>query len=150
MRAQAFGSAMALRDTRAVVGAPGAYGDDGRVAVFDLDKIDGFIEVRPAEGGERYLSFQEEIEYPEPGEGIFVDGSGHAHARRWTFRQSRRSVVVPSTEKVLIVSEGVHDRAAVDVPSLLDALSGAIGDLWETPVTRGVLTAAQPRLEFDV
>jgi DNA/RNA-binding domain of Phe-tRNA-synthetase-like protein len=120
------------------------------VAVFDLEKIDGFIEVRPAEGSERYLSFQEEIEHPEPGEVIFADAAGHAHARRWTFRQSRRSVVGPSTQKVLIVSEGVHDRAAEDVPSLLDALGEAIDDLWKPPVARGVLTAAEPRLEFDI
>jgi DNA/RNA-binding domain of Phe-tRNA-synthetase-like protein len=119
------------------------------VAVFDLEKIDGFIEVRPAEGGERYLSFREEMEHPDPGEVIFADAAGHAHARRWTFRQSRRSVVGPSTERVLIVSEGVHDRAAEDVPSLLHALGEAIGDLWQPPVARGILTAAEPRLEFD-
>jgi hypothetical protein len=59
-------------------------------------------------------------------------------------------VVGPSTEKVLIVSEGVHDRAARDVPSLLNALNEAIGDLWESPVARGVLTATEPRLKFGI
>lgn len=33
----AFGTALALKGNRAVIGAPGVYGDDGRVVVFDLD-----------------------------------------------------------------------------------------------------------------
>jgi DNA/RNA-binding domain of Phe-tRNA-synthetase-like protein len=89
------------------------------VAVFDLEKVEEFIEVRPAAGSEQYLSFQDEIEQPEQGEIIFADAAGHAHARRWTFRQSRRSVVESGTEKVIIVSEGVHERAGDDVTSLL-------------------------------
>jgi DNA/RNA-binding domain of Phe-tRNA-synthetase-like protein len=120
------------------------------VAVFDLEKIDEFIEVRPATGTERYLSFQEEIEHPEPGEIIFADAAGHAHARRWTFRQSRRSVVEADTEKVIIVSEGVHDPAGVDVRSLLEELGAAIAALWGRPEKQSILTAADPRLDFDL
>ena len=56
------------------------------VAVFDLDKIDQYIEVCHADGKEAYLAFNDEIERPSPGEIIFRDASDHAHARRWTFR----------------------------------------------------------------
>jgi DNA/RNA-binding domain of Phe-tRNA-synthetase-like protein len=120
------------------------------VAVFDLQNVDEFIEVRPATGSEEHLSFQEEIEHPEPGEIIFADAAGHAHARRWTFRQSRRSVVGTGTEKVVIVSEGVHDRAEEDVPALLAELRGAITDLWNEPEVRAILTSKSPRLDFEV
>jgi DNA/RNA-binding domain of Phe-tRNA-synthetase-like protein len=120
------------------------------VAVFDLEKVEGFIEVRPASGTEQYLSFQEEIERPEPGEIIFADAAAHAHARRWTFRQSRRSVVEASTQKVIIVSEGVHDRAVEDVSTLLGELGEAIATLWARPERRAILTAADPRLDFDL
>jgi DNA/RNA-binding domain of Phe-tRNA-synthetase-like protein len=120
------------------------------VAVFDLEKIEGFIEVRPASGTEQYLSFQEEIEQPEAGEIIFADAAGHAHARRWTFRQSRRSVVESGTAKVIIVSEGVHERAGEDLNSLLEELGEAIGKLWARPEKRAILTAADPRLDFDL
>jgi DNA/RNA-binding domain of Phe-tRNA-synthetase-like protein len=118
------------------------------VAVFDVDKIEQFIQVRPASGTEQYLTFQEEIEHPEPGEIIFADASGHAHARRWTFRQSRRSVVERDTSGVIIVSEGVHERAAESVPSLLEELYQAIETLWGTPANREILTADDPTLEF--
>jgi DNA/RNA-binding domain of Phe-tRNA-synthetase-like protein len=120
------------------------------VAVFDLERVEQFIEVRPATGTEQYLSFREEIERPEPGEIIFADAAGHAHARRWTFRQSRRSVVGPGTTQVIIVSEGVHERAGEDVPSLLDELGQAIGKLWRNPATAGILTADSPRLDFEL
>ena len=37
------------------------------VAVFDLERVEQFVEVRPASGSEQYLSFQEQIEHPEAG-----------------------------------------------------------------------------------
>ena len=120
------------------------------VAVFDLEKVEQFIEVRPASGTEQYLSFQEQIEHPEAGEIIFADAAAHAHARRWTFRQSRRSVVEPRTERVVIVSEGVHEEAGKDIPSLLDELAEAIADLWGNPDKQAILTADSPRIEFDL
>jgi DNA/RNA-binding domain of Phe-tRNA-synthetase-like protein len=120
------------------------------VAVFDLETVDQFIEVRPATGAEQYLSFQEQIEHPEPGEIIFADASGHAHARRWTFRQSRRSVVEAGTERILIVSEGIHEGAEEDVANLLRELSGVIAELWRKPEKQAVLTAANPRFDFEL
>ena len=120
------------------------------VAVFDLERVEQFIEVRPASGAEQYLSFQEQIEHPEAGEIIFADAGGHAHARRWTFRQSRRSVVESHTEKVVIVSEGVHEAAGKDVPSLLDELGEAIAKHWGNPETMGILTADSPRIDFEL
>jgi hypothetical protein len=35
-----------------------------------------------------YVAFSGELEIPEPGEVIFVDGAGRAHARRWMNRQN--------------------------------------------------------------
>jgi DNA/RNA-binding domain of Phe-tRNA-synthetase-like protein len=120
------------------------------VAVFDLHNVDEFIEVRPAAGSEEYQSFQEEIEHPDPGEIIFADAAGHAHARRWTFRQSRRSVVGTGTEKVVIVSEGVHEQADEDVPALMAELGGAITDLWNEPEEQAILTSTIPRIDFEI
>jgi len=119
------------------------------VAVFDIERIDAFIEVRPATGEERYLSFQDQIEHPEPGEIIFADASAHAHARRWTFRQSRRSVVQAETSSVLIVSEGMHAQAARDVAELLDEVASAITSLWTAPERQMILQPEQPRLDFE-
>ncbi len=56
--------------------------------VFDIEKVEGGLIVRPARGDERYDTFSGTIETPEPGEIIFADDAGRAHARRWTNRQS--------------------------------------------------------------
>lgn len=120
------------------------------IAVLDLDHIDGFVEVRRATGDEQYLAFNDEIEHPEPNEVIFADTSGHAHARRWTFRQSRRSTVTPATRRALIVSEALHDTARSDIPALLDALSSEISLAWQPPTQRAVLDADAPRLDISL
>lgn len=118
------------------------------VAVFDLAGVDARLEVRHAVGGEEHTGFGGETERAEPGEVIFVDAANHAHARRWTFRQSRRSTVSPGTRDVLIVAEGLHPAASTDVPALIDALSGQLAGVWGAPRHRTVLTAGAPRLEF--
>jgi DNA/RNA-binding domain of Phe-tRNA-synthetase-like protein len=119
------------------------------VAVLDLAAVDSHLEVRHADGGEEHLGFNGEIERVEPGEVIFVDAARHAHARRWTFRQSRRSTVTADTREVLIVAEGLHPSAGVDVPALVDALAESLAGPWGVPRRRAVLTAAAPRLELE-
>jgi DNA/RNA-binding domain of Phe-tRNA-synthetase-like protein len=120
------------------------------VAVFDLDGVDGWIEVRHADGGETYLAFSGETEHPDPGEVIFADAARQVHARRWTFRQGRQSTVSAQTRRALIVSEGLHATAAADVPMLIDTLAGEIGAIWGTPRGRAVLSAEAPRWELPL
>jgi DNA/RNA-binding domain of Phe-tRNA-synthetase-like protein len=116
------------------------------VAVFDLDQVAEFLEVRHAHGDEQYLAFSGETETPPDGEVIFADADGHAHARRWTFRQSRRSTVGSTTRRALIVSEGLHASAGADVPALIAALAHEIANTWQAPSGQVVLTAAAPQM----
>jgi DNA/RNA-binding domain of Phe-tRNA-synthetase-like protein len=118
------------------------------VAVFDLDQVDEYIEVRHAKGTEEHLAFSGEIEHPAPNEVILCDASNHAHGRRWTFRQSRRSIVTPQTSKVLVLSEAMHAAANVDVPALMDQLAEGIAGLWSPPQSKGLLTAQTTRFQF--
>lgn len=120
------------------------------VAVFDLAGFEQYLEVRYAAGEERYLAFSGEIETPPPSEVIFADAANEVHARRWTFRQSRRSVVETGTRDVLIISEGVHEQAGRDVAALLDELGAAIGSLWGDPQKRMILSSRNPRMDFDI
>jgi DNA/RNA-binding domain of Phe-tRNA-synthetase-like protein len=120
------------------------------VAVFDLAGVEEYLEVRHARGDEQYLAFSGEIETPDPHEVIFADAANQVHARRWTFRQSRRSTIGPETRHVLIVSEGLHPSANVDVPALIDALVVGITALGSAPRQKAILTAAIPRLEFSI
>ena len=119
------------------------------VAVFDVAKISEHVEVRYATGSETYLAFSGERENPEPGEVIFADNAGRAHARRWTNRQSRDSAVEDGTTAVLIVAEGVHASAEADITNLTVAIAEELGVLWSVTGKNTLLTRSFPRFEFD-
>ena len=115
------------------------------VAALDADQVAWPLEVRYASGDEDYRTFGGETEHPAPGEVIFADQAGQAHARRWTNRQSGRSAVSPATSTVLIVAEALHDGAAKTVPELIETLAAVIGKTWTTPPQTAILTPASPR-----
>lgn len=100
------------------------------VAALDLDKIGGDLEVRRAAGTERYDTFGGDVEHPEPGEVVFVDAEGRAHARRWTNRQSGWSAISTGTRRAFIVTEALHAGADTDVPALLSDLTAALRTAW--------------------
>ena len=118
------------------------------VAVIDLDRVDRFLEVRPAVGHEKYLSFKNEIEHPGPGEIIFADASENVHARRWTFRQSLLSVISDQTTRALIISEAMHETGVRDMESLLDEMTSGLSEHFSKPAKRKILTGNDPRLDF--
>jgi DNA/RNA-binding domain of Phe-tRNA-synthetase-like protein len=118
------------------------------VAVLDVSMITGGIEVRYATGAEEYLTFAGETEHPAPGEVIFADEAGRAHARRWTNRQSGLSAVKDSTTAALIVAEALHDEAALDITRLTAALAADIEALWSVTPSAAILTASSPRFTF--
>jgi DNA/RNA-binding domain of Phe-tRNA-synthetase-like protein len=106
------------------------------IAVFDRAQITGDLTVRYASGDENYLTFGDETEHPTPGEVIFADTAGNAHARRWTNRQSGLSGVQASTADVLIVSEAMHETASADIAALIANLAEEIAPAWGgSPVT---------------
>jgi DNA/RNA-binding domain of Phe-tRNA-synthetase-like protein len=118
------------------------------IAVFDVACVAGGLEVRYSTGEEEYLAFSDEVERPHAGEVVFADELGKAHARRWTYRQSKRSVVSNGTARVLIVIEAFHAEAPRDVQALVDNLGRALTRAWAAPEKSARLTASQPRLDF--
>ena len=114
------------------------------VAVLDADRIAGPLQVGYADGTESYLAFSGETEQPRPGEVIFADAAGNAHARRWTNRQSALSAVQPGTTTVLIVAEAMHESAAEDVRSLIAAVAAELTAAWPVTTKKAMLSAAGP------
>lgn len=118
------------------------------IAVFDLARVASDLEVRPAVGEEIYETFAGEIEHPAPGEVIFADGAGRAHARRWTNRQSGYSAIRDETASVLIVAEALHGGGEADIGRLVDALGEAIRASWSVDPGTAMLERAAPRFDF--
>jgi len=119
------------------------------VAAIDVSKIDGNLDVRYAIGDERYLSFAGEVEHPNAGEVIYVDGAGAAHARRWTNRQSGASAVRDSTTSALIVTEAMHASAFQDVADLLAALSEKLDAFRSSTLVTAILSRPSPSFSFE-
>ena len=119
------------------------------IAVFDLDRVDGNLEVRYANGAEVYLAFSGETENPASGEVVFADAAGQAHARRWTNRQSARSAVRRDSARVLIVAEALHDDAAADVAALLDELEHVLTVVRAEPDRVARLSSDQPSITIS-
>jgi len=115
------------------------------VAVLDVEQIAGPLEVRYATGDEAYLTFAGDVEHPAPGEVIFADQAGQAHARRWTNRQSGLSAVRDTTSTALIVAEALHDSATADVAELVAILAVELRAAWSLTPQTAILTAASPR-----
>ncbi|MFG1967321.1 B3/4 domain-containing protein [Nonomuraea sp. NPDC049028] len=120
------------------------------VAALDVARISGHLEVRLAAGDEKYLTLSGELENPEPGEVTFVDAAGHAHARRWTNRQSGHSAVRDKTHTALIIAEGLHSSAAKDVPDLIAALTDALSSVWPISMPTATLSRSAPRFDFAI
>jgi DNA/RNA-binding domain of Phe-tRNA-synthetase-like protein len=118
------------------------------VAVLDVAKITGGLEVRYAAGDEDYLTFSGDVEHPTAREVIFADDAGRAHARRWTNRQSGLSAVRDETAAALIVAEALHGSAAADIAELTAALAADLAQLWPADPAVAVLTRAAPRFRF--
>jgi DNA/RNA-binding domain of Phe-tRNA-synthetase-like protein len=118
------------------------------VAAFDVDRIAEYVEVRYAAGDEAYVSFAGEVENPAPGEVVFADALGRAHARRWTNRQSGLSAVRERTGTVLVVAEAMHESARADVENLVDTLTRELAAVWRVEPKSSMLTAESPRFEF--
>jgi DNA/RNA-binding domain of Phe-tRNA-synthetase-like protein len=94
------------------------------------------------------LGFSGETENPEPGEVIFADRAGRAHARRWTNRQSRYSAVGDGTTALLIVSEGLHGSADADIHKLTATIADELKVILSAiPETR-ILSKSSPRFDF--
>lgn len=119
------------------------------IAVFDIAQVSEYLEVRYATGKEEYLSFSDEVENPSKGEVVFVDAANKAHARRWTFRQSKRSIVTDTTSRVLIVIEALHADGKRDVGALVENLRASLTGFWGPPVRAAMLEASSPRLDFE-
>ena len=100
------------------------------VAVIDLGRVQGRLRVGPAAGAELYETFTGETEHPQPGEIIFADEAGRAHARRWCNRQSGHSAVTRHTADALIVAEALHATAGADTGLLIAGIEAALSTSW--------------------
>ena len=114
------------------------------VAVFDVTRTKGSILVRFAAGDESFTPlFREEVENPEAGEVVFIDGNDLVAARRWCWRQSDQSAARMDTTAVMIVTEAHHEGAFEDVSQAVADLQGLCDQFLGGEWASGVVNAGE-------
>jgi len=107
------------------------------VLVVDTALISGEIAVAEAKGDEHFDDLGgEESGRPEPGEIIFIDEAGQTIARRWCWRQSRRSAARHETTEALFVVEAHHEGAEADIAAALATLISLLHEYVPGATTR--------------
>lgn len=109
------------------------------IAVFDLDKVSGNLQVRHAKGAEIFETAAGDYERPEVDEVIVADDSQRAHARRWVHRPSPYSAVQAGTRQALLVIEALHPAAEADVARVVATLRGAVTEAWPEASVRELM-----------
>ena len=95
------------------------------VASCDVGDIDGRLDVRPADGGEKYLPLgsPDAVEHPDAGEIVYADQAGRAHSRRWNWRQSDVVRTDLGERRLLVTVEAVHPGGREQVEAALDRIT---------------------------
>ncbi|NUP53369.1 MAG: hypothetical protein HOW97_39515 [Catenulispora sp.] len=114
---------------------------------FDLDRVVGDVEIRPADGAEEFtpLGEPDTVEHPNPGEIIYIDADS-VLTRHWNHRDAHRTRVTEDSANVAFLLETL--RAADDGPLLKAAAEELCGLLspHADQVAAHYVSAAEPRV----
>ena len=87
----------------------------------DLDKAEGDLFLRTAEGSERFTPLgSSSEESPYPGEVIYCDSGGNVLCRRWNWRESEKTKLTEETRNAIIVVEGFDNKVSAALTELED------------------------------
>ena len=83
-----------------------------------IDEVTQDIILRNATGNEEFTAFgSEEVEHPEPGEVIFVEGDT-VLTRRWTWRQANHTLTLPTTKNIEFNIDGLPPVSETEVKEI--------------------------------
>ncbi|GAA2440133.1 B3/B4 domain-containing protein [Streptomyces glaucus] len=113
---------------------------------FDLDRVTGDVDIRPADGTESFtpLGEPDTVENPKPGEIVYADTTG-VLTRHWNHRDAHRTRVTEDSTRVTFVLETLRaTRDGALLKTAADELRGLLAPHAEG-TTVHQLGPAQPR-----
>jgi DNA/RNA-binding domain of Phe-tRNA-synthetase-like protein len=118
------------------------------IGAHAIDVLTQDIEVRYASGEEVFAPFgSDTIEHPLPGEIIFVEGN-IVLTRRWTWRQSKHTLVVPETHAVEINVDGLPPVSLDDIEQICLEVATLVQKYCTGTIRYEVLSIENPTLSF--
>ncbi len=109
----------------------------------DLDSVDGDLRLTLAKGDEPFTPLGSEVvEYPPPGEVIYVDNS-KVMCRRWNWRQGDQTKLTPDTANVAINIDCLPPVAKGEAKAITEELASLVGEFCGGEVKYFLLDATQ-------
>jgi DNA/RNA-binding domain of Phe-tRNA-synthetase-like protein len=119
------------------------------IGAHAIDKLTRNIELRLATGDEIFEPFgADTVEHPLPGEIVFVEGSV-VLTRRWTWRQSKHTLVVPETTAVEVNVDGLPPVTVKEVENICEQVAGLLKKYCGGVIRWEILQKSQPSMLLD-
>ena len=113
----------------------------------DLDRVDGNLRLTLAKGNEPFTPFNSEvIEYPAPGEVIYVDDS-KVMCRCWNWRQGDQTKLTPATTNVAINVDCLPPVLRGEAEAITRELADWVTEFCGGKVSHFLLDASQNESE---
>ena len=114
----------------------------------DLDNVDGKLLLTLAKGDEPFTPFNSDtVEYPVPGEVIYVDNS-KVMCRRWNWRKGDQTKITPVTTDVAINVDCLSPVLVQEAEVITEELAELVKEFCGGEVTYILLDASQNEVEI--
>lgn len=113
-----------------------------------IDVLSQDISLRPATGDEEFVPLDsDQVENPFPGEIVFVEGK-IVLTRRWTWRQGKHTLVVPTTTAVEVNVDGLPPVPSAEVEEACREIMDLIKKFCGGNAHYEMLTVDNPRIKL--
>jgi lysyl-tRNA synthetase class 2 len=118
----------------------------------DLHQAGDILELRPAEGTERFtpLDSPDKTEHPDPGEVIYVVAeTREVMCRRWNWRNGFHTRITEDTEAMVMNIDGLGEGGEARAVAVRDRLARMLERYCGAEIQTALLTPAAPIFRFD-
>jgi DNA/RNA-binding domain of Phe-tRNA-synthetase-like protein len=117
----------------------------------DLHRAGETLELRPADGSERFtpLSDPDKTEHPDPGEIIYaVAETREVMCRRWNWRNGYQTRITEDTEAMVMNIDGLGEDSEKRTISVRDRVARMLALYCSAEIETALLTPAAPSFSF--
>ncbi len=114
----------------------------------DINKVDGNITLKFAEGNEPFMELNsEDTKNPKEGEVVYVDDK-EILCRRWNWRECDKSKMTEETKNVALVVEGLSPVTKEEIKQITKELSELIQKFCHGDIKTFILNRSTPETEI--
>lgn len=118
------------------------------IGAHAIDQLTADMDLRAATGAEIFEPFgAETVEHPNPGEIIFAEGQT-VLTRRWTWRQSKQTLILPETSAVEFNVDALPPVTDAEIEQIFGEIGELLAKYCGGEIRYGVLSRENPSLEL--